>query len=1640
MALNFLNNGYFAGKVGIGTQSGVDLLAVHNTSSGTVDAQMNFTTVSTGQGSSDGFRVGWNGTVAQMYLFENADMRFATNNTEKMRITSAGGVGIGNITPIFYSGYSSITLGGTSGATKGLIKFGTGTSNDGPEIFTNTSKDLYFNKAGSGTNMILYETGTVRFNNYNSANQTGTPTYILGTDSSGNVVKVLGADIPGVPAGSGTVNTVPLWTPDGDTLGDSNIKQDSNGNIGIGSGIITTPPQDIALTIQSTTNTSRLILKNSSTGIGSNDGFRIGAVGTNVEFEAKDFGDFQFFTAATQVLTIKSSGNVGIGVTGPTDKLAVNGNLSIFGNKIYNGSASNSAGVSFPSSTTRIDGYNGITFHSSQTTVGSQTERMRVTNAGNVGIGTTNPAYKLDVNSSAFVGARIESTAAGYAPASILLESGNSDSRGQGIYQYNSVSKNSWFSGVPYNTTSDDWIIAHKLETTSFNSDVAQMSNALFCVNDNGNVGIGTTSPTDYGATANTLEIRGASGTGAGLIRVSNAGNTVGAAFYSGLNSSTLAVQTAHPLYLGTNNSTKMTILSNGNVGIGTTSPLAKLQVGLSTSNAGSTLAMFGAAVGGILSGLSLVNTLGNAVTGQGVALDFHVNSSYSPTGRIATVSESTATPAALAFYTYNGGLIEKMRITSAGGISFGNSTTAYGTSGQILKSNGNASPTWIDGSAIPGVPAGSGTTNYLARWTPDGDTLGNSIVFDNGTNVGIGTSSVGTYKLNVNGAIRIGVSGTIQPLLSRDSATGGLIISSVGNSGDFIFQGTGGSEKFRIKDTGDVGIGTTTPDAKLNITDGGTQVAISNTYLAHLQSASNCGLAITAGSSSNNYIAFGDSDNYDEGIISYNNSTRSFAFRTADGALDDLVINSAGNVGIGTTSPDNTLDVVASDVNITPNAESSAVFRRNGNNYLTILSNASNEGGILFGNAVDANDGTISYRHNTQSMQFSTADVERMRITAGGNVGINTTIPSEKLDVDGNVRVRNLTAGIVTSSATGVLSTGGPTPMNMSLGEGYAGNIREKYYRTNKTVYPSAIGSQYAQLIQQGIFNSMSLIMSPIATETAVVSSPAPNDGSGDFSFNRNSPGSRVGSDGYIVRETQNLFIQSNDMSASSAWTLGDATLTGGQTGYTGAPNAWRLNDNATNTSHIIRQTPGFGGTVTVSIYAKAGTKDYLYIRGVTQGASARYTYFKLTDGTLGTVQGITAFMEAAGGGWYRCSVTYDHNPAYEYYFGLTNTDDDPSYAGDGTGNIYFMNPQLENGIGAREYIPTTTVVKYAGVTTNVPRIDYLNNIPELLIEPNSTNVVYDGSHMAGLGGITESFSLSPEGIINGIKINETATTGQHYGHVNCSVVSGAQYFLSVYMKKGTSSFSDIYTQSNTISSSARINFDNVTIAVSGGTEGFIYDVGGGWYRVGYKTPAATQANTSMDIYLTISSLGSYAGDVDNYTEYYGVQLETSSILTSLIQTYAGAVTRAHEQINLANMNANNIAGNATTGTLMMEFSNHYNGIAGDSLKFHQSSSITGRGYLYVRQMGFADTWGSANLTVTDNVLSKAIWRLNSLTDGSCFLDGVKGNNSSGTAWGNIGKIVVIGNYGTMRIRNIFFAPLALTDTQCVTLTTINE
>jgi hypothetical protein len=133
---------------------------------------------------------------------------------------------------------------------------------------------------------------------------------------------------------------------------------------------------------------------------------------------------FEILQGSGSKFIVDGIGNVGIGLTNPTDKLAVAGNISIPGAyKIYNGSASDSAGLTFPSSVFRIDGFSGITFNSSTTNIGSQTERMRITNTGNVGIGTTSPGSKLmisDANNRNFYDAQFKIEGSGYTAAHYL--------------------------------------------------------------------------------------------------------------------------------------------------------------------------------------------------------------------------------------------------------------------------------------------------------------------------------------------------------------------------------------------------------------------------------------------------------------------------------------------------------------------------------------------------------------------------------------------------------------------------------------------------------------------------------------------------------------------------------------------------------------------------------------------------------------------------------------------------------------------------------------------------------------------------------------------------------------------------------------------------------------------------------------------------------------------------------------------------------------------------------------------------------------------------------------------------------------------------------------------------------------------
>ena len=185
------------------------------------------------------------------------------------------------------------------------------------------------------------------------------------------------------------------------------------------------------------------------------------------------------------------------------------------------------------------------------------------------------------------------------------------------------------------------------------------------------------------------------------------------------------------------------------------------------------------------------------------------------------------------------------------------------------------------------------------------------------------------------------------------------------------------------------------------------------------------------------------------------------------------------------------------------------------------------------------------------------------------------------------------------------------------------------------------------------------------------------------------------TGGEGHWLFEPQstNSFQQSNQFDTTWQISSSDVSVTPNQIGVGGSTDAWKLTEGSFSGEHFIRQTPNIGGVVSVSVYAKAGTNDFLYIRGVTSGVNKR-TWFNLSNGTVGTNQGISAEMISMGDGWYRCVMVLDHQTAFEYYIAVSNADGVSSYQGSNK-YIYIQNAQLEQNSFATSYIPTEGSIK---------------------------------------------------------------------------------------------------------------------------------------------------------------------------------------------------------------------------------------------------------------------------------------------------------------------------------------------------------
>jgi hypothetical protein len=644
----------------------------------------------------------------------------------------------------------------------------------------------------------------------------------------------------------------------------------------------------------------------------------------------------------------------------------------------------------------------------------ANSEAMRIV-SGNVGIGTTSPTSLLQV--------------AGATAPKITLSDTDA-------------------------TTQKHWF----LESDSNKFNIGTTSDALvtdsiyrpLTINSSGYVGIGTTSPsallTIASVVANVSNIVGGEPTSGGIIKIVSAGGTT--SNVGGLEFKTAGSGSGYgwritapnlgdgetPLYFQRRSNSaawtdSATILgTNGYMGIGTTSPYAKLTVWGSGTGTNQLVNFVNSASSSLFTLLENGN-LGIATTSPYASLSVAGGSGV--VANLFTATSSTATT------TLAGGL----SVAGSSGLTvLQNGNVGIGTAGPAVKTqivSGNANPmtagtpvghlSLISASGNYGMwlgVAGTGSA-WIQAARGDSGTTYDLLLQTNGGNVGIGITTP-TSLLQVAGATapKITLSDTDassnQKHWFMESNTGSF---NIGTTSDALVTNTS-YRALTINSSGNVGIGTASPADNLvvqrdsgqaSLAIKGTEAAGSyvNAYLT-METASTMrgkGLLLSETSTSKAWFAgvpYGN-DLFQIGYASTGSAKENASGPYMTGQAK-LVLLSSGNLGIGTTTPTSLLQVAGATAPKITLSDTDATTQKH-----WFLESDSNKFNI--GTTSDALVTNTSYRALT--------------INSSGNVGIGTTSPSALLTLFniGAVGVGNIVGGEPTyGGVLKIVSAGGTT------------------------------------------------------------------------------------------------------------------------------------------------------------------------------------------------------------------------------------------------------------------------------------------------------------------------------------------------------------------------------------------------------------------------------------------------------------------------------------------------------------------------------------------------------------------------------------------------------------------------------------
>lgn len=512
-----------------------------------------------------------------------------------------------------------------------------------------------------------------------------------------------------------------------------------------------------------------------------------------------------------------------------------------------------------------------LTFSTTESLTSNALERMRITDEGNVGIGMTNPAFSLDASSRKDA-IRLPVGTTAERPATPV----------NGIIRYNNENNKleAFVAGV--------WqdLAAAATGGSYLSSGGGTLSGALTISSGGASITGGINA--NNGAITNSGNI-----TGATALTIASGGTNQNLTLNS---SGTGAVN------IGTGSGTAVSVLSSGNLGVG--SPTAPYRLTVSKSDpliyapSSTTAAMPFTSDGSVV---SIDNTAG--VDGSGAFLRFLAinGTSTHNMAYMGAIANSGVFAPEIVFgvRTNNTAYDERMRISSSGHVGIGTEapSRALDLRGVLKLSSvnnvGTEADIWM---SQAGVIASESTLYINADATNDGN---GDIIFGTGTetsasikhmtiknsgNIGIGTN-VPKAKLHID---TISEPNILVSSGSQDLATPDGEHMQFGHWDSVLATFT---DRMIIHSTGNVGIGTITPNAKLEVQGGTDPVALR--------------LTETSGSHANWELR-----SYNVAIAGANNQFSIWGGLAGDIQTDRLVIAPNGNVGLGMTNPYSRLHV----------------------------------------------------------------------------------------------------------------------------------------------------------------------------------------------------------------------------------------------------------------------------------------------------------------------------------------------------------------------------------------------------------------------------------------------------------------------------------------------------------------------------------------------------------------------------------------------------------------------------------------------------------------------------------------------------------------------------------------------------------